>query len=124
MKLVINIIRWLARFLGIFLFLFFIWFTIEIGTPDLAIMSNQEVKLFIANLIMLIGLIVVWRFEFIGSLFLLGGYTFFSIANYSFWIGPIFPIFSLIGLLHIICWLNDVIKQSKTDKFSMQYFLK
>ncbi|NOU58256.1 DUF7670 domain-containing protein [Marinifilum caeruleilacunae] len=124
MKLAVSIIRWVARFLGIFLFLFFLWFAIEIGAPDLDMMSNQEVKLFTANLLMLIGLIVVWKFEFIGSLFLLGGYIFFSIVNYSFWIGPVFPIFSLIGILHIFCWFSDVLRFSKTDKFSFRFFLK
>jgi hypothetical protein len=109
LKLAVSIIRWIARFLGIFLFLFFVWFAVEVGTPDLNLMSNQEVKLFIANLIMLLGLIVVWKSELIGSVLLLGGYIFFSIANYSFWTGPIFPIFMFIGFIHLFCWITDVL---------------
>ncbi|MCT4604328.1 MAG: hypothetical protein N4A59_15670 [Marinifilum sp.] len=124
MNLVVSIIRWVARFLGIFLFLFFVWFAIEIGAPNLDIMSNQEVKLFIANILMLIGLIVVWKFELIGSLFLLGGYIFFSIANYSFWIGPIFPIFFLIGILHLFCWFADISTLLKNNKFTVRFLFK
>jgi len=124
LKLLINIIRWVARFLGIFLFLFFVWFAIEIGSPDFDMMSNQEVKLFLGNFIMLIGLIVVWKYEFIGCVLLIGGYIFFSIVNYSFWIGPIFPIFMLIGILHLFCWFAEAFRIAKKFNFSVRMFLK
>ncbi|WP_438830175.1 DUF7670 domain-containing protein [Ancylomarina longa] len=123
MKLLITILRWIARCLGIFLFLFFIWFTLEIGAPDINLMSNQEIKLFIANMLMLLGLIVVWKFEFIGSIVLIGSYIFFSIVNYSFWIGPIFPTFLLIGLLHFICWLSSTIILCRKRYFNLEMLL-
>jgi len=123
LKLSITILRWIARCLGVFLFLFFIWFAIEIGAPDLNLMNNQEIKLFIANMLMLIGLVVVWRFEFIGSILLIGSYIFFSIVNYSFWIGPIFPTFLLIGLLHLICWIASTIILSKNNLFTLKMLL-
>lgn len=116
MKLALTIIRWIARFLGIFLFLFFIWFAIQIGSPDFNLMSEQEVKLFSANVIMLLGLIAVWKFEFLGSLLLIGGYSFFAIANYAFWNGPIFPAFLLLGLLHLFCWASSLIILKEREK--------
>ena len=124
MKLFITILRWITRFLGIFLFLFFIWFAIQIGSPDLDLMSEQEIKLFLANVIMLTGLIVVWKFEFIGSLFLIWGYIFFAIANYSFWNGPIFPSFLFLGVLHLICWALTTFRNLNGHKISLFIFLK
>jgi hypothetical protein len=124
LKLIITILRWIARFLGIFLFLFFIWFAIQIGSPDLAMMSEQEIQLFSANVIMLLGLIAVWKFEFIGSLLLIWGYIFFAIANYSFWNGPIFPTFLFLGLLHLLCWGLSTFANLKSYKISLLIFLK
>ena len=124
LKLTITIIRWIARFIGIFLFLFFVWFAMEIGTPDFDMMTLQEIKLFIANLMMLAGLIVVWKFEFIGSIILIGSYIFFSIVNFSFWIGPVFPNFLLIGILHLFCWLVSAISKNDKYNFSINMFLK
>ncbi|WP_425436089.1 DUF7670 domain-containing protein [Labilibaculum manganireducens] len=124
MKLFVTILRWIARFLGIFLFLFFIWFAIQIGSPDLNLMSEQEIKLFSANIIMLMGLIVVWKFEFIGSLLLIWGYIFFAIANYSFWNGPVFPTFFFLGLLHLLCWALSTFRNLNSHKISFLIFLK
>ncbi|MGQ1911409.1 DUF7670 domain-containing protein [Marinifilum sp. RC60d5] len=124
MKLTITIIRWIARFIGIFLFLFFVWFAMEIGTPDFDMMSLQEIKLFAANLLMLIGLIIVWKFEFIGSIILIGSYVFFSIVNFSFWIGPVFPNFLLIGILHLFCWITSTILSIRKSNFTINMLLK
>ncbi|MBL4559765.1 MAG: hypothetical protein JKX79_02155 [Labilibaculum sp.] len=123
MKLTITILRWIARFLGIFLFLFFIWFAIQIGSPDLNMMSEQEIKLFSANVIMLMGLIAVWKFEFIGSLLLISGYLYFAITNYSFWNGPVFPTFLFLGLLHLLCWSLSSFTKVKNNKISLLIFL-
>jgi len=124
LKTAINIIRWVARFLGVFLFLFFVWFAIEIGAPDFDVMTVQEVKLFCANFMMLLGLIVVWKFELIGSIILIGSYIFFSLVNHSFWVGPVFPIFLFIGILHLLCWLTNCISLLRKNKFSLNFLLK
>jgi len=124
LKLIITILRWIARFLGIFLFLFFIWFAIQIGSPDLTMMSEQEIKLFSANFIMLAGLVVVWKFEFIGSLLLILGYIFFAIANFSFWNGPVFPTFLFLGVLHLLCWGLSTFIKVKNSGFSILIFFK
>ncbi|MDE5421935.1 hypothetical protein L3073_06920 [Ancylomarina sp. DW003] len=104
LKLITSIIRWLARFLGVFLFLFFAWFAIEFGIDDPSCMSPQLLKLFYTHIIMMFALIVVWRFELFGGLVLVIAYTYFSIINHTFWTNPIYPIFFFIGLLHLISW--------------------
>ena len=86
-------------------------------------MSEQEIKLFSANVIMLMGLIVVWKYEFIGGLLLISGYICFAIANYSFWNGPIFPTFLLLGLLHLLCWFLSTFMEMKNSNFSVLIFL-
>lgn len=96
----------------------------EIGTPDFDMMSLQEIKLFAANLLMLIGLIIVWKFEFIGSIILIGSYVFFSIVNFSFWIGPVFPNFLLIGILHLFCWITSTILSIRKSNFTINMLLK
>ncbi|MFT5749234.1 MAG: hypothetical protein ACI93S_000487 [Ancylomarina sp.] len=103
-KLITSIIRWLARFLGVFLFLFFAWFAIEFGIDDPTRMNPQLVKLFYTHMLMMFALIVVWRFELLGGLILVVGYSYFSIINHTFWTNPIYPIFFFIGLLHLISW--------------------
>ncbi len=105
LKLIISIIRWLARFLGVFLFLFFAWFAIEFGIDDPNLMSPQLVKLFYTHMAMMIALVVVWRFELLGGIILVVGYSYFSIINHTFWTNPIYPIFFFIGLLHLLSWV-------------------
>ena len=105
LKLIISIIRWLARFLGVFLFLFFAWFAIEFGIDDPDLMSPQLVKLFYTHMAMMIALVVVWRFELLGGIILVVGYSYFSIINHTFWTNPIYPIFFFIGLLHLLSWV-------------------
>ena len=103
-KLIISIIRWLARFLGVFLFLFFAWFSIEFGVDNPAHMSPQLVKLFYTHMLMMLALIIVWRFEFLGGVILVVAYSYFSFVNHTFWTNPIYPIFFFIGFLHLISW--------------------
>ncbi len=103
-KFIFSIIRWLARFLGVFLFLFFAWFAIEFGIDDPSHMNPQLQRLFYTHMLMMISLIFVWRFELIGGVILIVAYSYFSIINYTFWTNPIYPIFFFVGLLHIMSW--------------------
>jgi len=104
LKLITSIIRWLARFLGVFLFLFFAWFAIEFGIDDPECMSPQLLKLFYTHMLMMFALLIVWRFELFGGIILIIAYSYFSFINHTFWTNPIYPIFFLIGLLHLFSW--------------------
>jgi len=104
LKLITSIIRWLARFLGVFLFLFFGWFAIEFGIDDPSNMSPQLVKLFYTHVIMMFALLLVWKLELLGGFILVGAYSYFSFINHTFWTNPIYPIFFFIGLLHLFSW--------------------
>ena len=104
LKPFISIIRWLARFLGVFLFLFFAWFAIEFGIDDPTHMNPQLLKLFYTHILMMLALFIVWRFELLGGIILVVSYSYFSIINHTFWTNLIYPIFFFIGLLHLFSW--------------------
>lgn len=124
LKFFILITRWLARFLGVFLFLFFVWFAIEFGIDNPANLCPQLLRLFIAHIIMMIALLVVWRFEFLGGVILIITYIYFSIVNHTFWTNSIYPIFFFIGILHFISWSFRYGNRIVKDGFSLQYFFR
>jgi len=124
LKLISSIIRWLARFLGVFLFLFFAWFAIEFGIDDPHKMSPQLIKLFSCHMIMMFALILVWRFELLGGLILVFAYSYFSIVNHTFWTNPIYPIFFFIGILHLISWTIRYGMKLIKGGFLSQYLLR
>jgi len=123
-KLIISITRWLARFLGVFLFLFFVWFSIEFGVDDPAHMSPQLVKLFYTHMLMMLALLIAWRFELLGGLILVIAYAYFSFVNHTFWTNPIYPIFFLIGLLHLVSWILRYGWKFLRGEFSSTYLFR
>ncbi len=123
-KLITSIIRWLARFLGVFLFLFFAWFAIEFGIDDPTSMNSQLVRLFYTHMLMMFALVVVWRFELLGGAILVIAYSYFSIINHTFWTNPIYPIFFFVGLLHLFSWALRYGVKLLERNFLLRYLLK
>jgi len=123
-KFIIAITRWLARFLGVFLFLFFAWFAIEFGVDNPNNLCPQMVKLFYAHMLMMITLVVVWRFEFFGGLILIITYIYFSFVNHTFWTNSIYPIFFFVGILHLLSWSFRYGKKLLKEGFSLQYIFR
>ncbi|RXQ91474.1 hypothetical protein EO244_12030 [Ancylomarina salipaludis] len=118
------IFRWLARLLGIFLFLFFAWFAIEFGIDDPSKMNPHLMKLFYSHMLMMFALVLVWRFELLGGLILIVAYSYFSIINHTFWTNPIYPIFFLIGLLHLLSWFFRYGMRVFKGQFSPRYLFR
>lgn len=123
-KLIISIIRWLARFMGVFLFLFFAWFAIEFGIDDPSNMNPQLAKLFYTHMIMMFALVIAWRFELLGGLILVIGYSYFSLINHTFWTNLIYPIFFFIGLLHLISWTFRYGRKLSKGEFFGRYLFR
>ncbi|RZT96467.1 hypothetical protein EV201_1105 [Ancylomarina subtilis] len=123
-KLLTVIFRWLARLLGIFLFLFFAWFAIEFGIDDPNKMSPHLLKLFYSHMLMMFALVLVWRFELLGGLILVIAYSYFSVINHTFWTNPIYPIFFLIGLLHLLSWFFRYGLKLFKRNFSPRYLFR
>ena len=53
---------------------------------------------------MIIGQIVAWRWEGIGSLLILGGFALFAIVNHGVPINVVYGPWLVTGLLYLICW--------------------
>ena len=82
-------------------------FIIGEGGPNLFKLSIIELLQTLAGIVVLIGLLVAWRWEGIGGMMITGGiisfYALEYIASGKFPGGPVFPIFYLPGILFLIC---------------------
>jgi hypothetical protein len=101
------LVRWAARLsaaflLGLVLLIVFGEVVFGGGGPNFAKMDWSLRSMFIANFVTLLGLIVLWRWEFPGGLLVIGGMVFFYGMNYhlsgKFPAGA-FPLFYIPGLL-------------------------
>ncbi len=100
----LKIIRLTSRILSFFLLVLFIAFAFGEGLPFINEVTSHETLLFIAVFIMLVGVIIAFKYELVGGSFMILAYVFFSIVSKQLIAGPIFPLFLLIGLLYIYYW--------------------
>jgi len=99
----VPLIRWSARIFGLALFLFILAFLIGEGPPPFSAMSA-------AFLVAWLGLIVVWPWELVGGLMVVGGMAAFFLISAlptgnlpGFW----FKLWFLPGLLSLVSWWMD-----------------
>ncbi len=105
----VKIIRWTARILGTLLLLLVAAFAIGEGFPNPSKLTTTESLLMVAFVIMLLGIIVAWRWEGTGGALLLVGFASFWAVNIVatlrfWWPGWVFALFGLVGLLFLSCW--------------------
>jgi hypothetical protein len=100
----ITVVRWIARVVGIALLGLIVVIAIGEGVPNPLRMSFQENLLGIGILAMLIGQIVAWRWEGIGSLLILGGFALFVTVNHGVRLNVVFGPWLVTGLLYLVCW--------------------
>jgi hypothetical protein len=101
---VVVISRWTARIIGIVILGLIVALAIGEGVPNPLRGSFREHLLGIGILTMLIGQIVAWRWEGIGSVFILGGLALFAIVNHGVLLNIVFGSWLVTGLLYLICW--------------------
>ena len=101
---VIAIVRWTARIIGIAILGLIVVFAIGEGVPNPLQGSFREHLLGIGILTMLIGQIVAWKWEGIGSVLILGGFALFAIVNHGVPLNIVFGPWLVTGLLYLICW--------------------
>jgi len=101
----VTTVRWTARIIGTLLLLLIAVFAIGEGLPNPLILSPREILLFAAIAMMLVGLIVAWKWEGIGGLLILGGYIFFAVVNHGAPFNIVFGPWLLTGLLYLACGL-------------------
>jgi hypothetical protein len=102
-----KILRWTARVLGTLVLLLFLVFLIGEGAPKPSILTAHEKLMFAALGVMLLGLIVAWRWAGIGGLLALLGYLLFGLlAGPRVIISP-FLAGGVAGCLHLLAWWSS-----------------
>ena len=100
----VTVLRWTARIIGIAILGLVTAFAIGEGVPNPLRGSLPEHSLTIGFQAMIIGQIVAWRWEGIGSLLILGGFALFAIVNHGVPINVVYGPWLVTGLLYLICW--------------------
>ena len=103
-RLMVTILRWAARTIGIGLLVLIAAFAIGEGVPNPLRGSLRENMLTIGLLTMIVGQIVAWKWEGIGSLFILGGFALFATVNHEVPLNIVFGPWLVTGLLYLLCW--------------------
>lgn len=100
-----HAIRWIPRVAGTIMFVMLILFVVGEGIPN---PMKQPLVVRIEMLAMFIiwfGLLIAWKSEFIGGMFVLSGYTSFCAVE---WQAPSikfpFGLFLFLGLLYMFSW--------------------
>ena len=57
-------------------------------------------------LTLLLGLILAWKWEGIGSLLILGGLVLFATADHGILLNIVFAPWLVTGLLYLVCWVG------------------
>ena len=110
----VTIIRWTARIAGLLLIAIVVLMMFADGLPNPYELTDKELQLFAAMIIMTVGLIIAYKREILGGLLATGGYVFFAVAEKSINNGPIFPLFFVVGALYLFCWWQDKKERNKT----------
>lgn len=103
----IAVVRWTARTIGIALLGLIAAFAIGEGGPNPLTVSLRENLIGVALLTMIVGQIVAWKWEGMGSLLILGGFALFAIVNHGVRLNSSFVVYVpwlVTGLLYLICW--------------------
>lgn len=105
---VVTVLPWVARVIGIALLVEIAAFAIGEGVPHPLGGSLPENLLTLGFLTMIVGQVVAWKWEGIGSLLILGGFGLLAVVNLetrpSVLFNPIFGPWLLTGLLYLACW--------------------
>ena len=106
-RFIVAVLRWTARVIGIAIFLLIVLLIVlsQIfgGIDNPLNMSSREGPVFVAVLVIVLGFVVAWKWEALGSLLIVGGTAFLTIVNYG--IQPlVFGTLLLSGLLFLYCW--------------------
>ena len=80
-KLLATIFRWIARVIGTMLVGLTLMLAIGEGVPNLFTQPFSVQLGFLALALVLIGILIAWRWEFIGGLLSLGGWVLFIFAE-------------------------------------------
>src|ERR1017187_343274 len=96
--------RWTARIAGTLLFLLVLAFFFGEGPPDLSRLTSTERLQFLGMAALFLGLVIAWKWEGLGGLITVGGFTFLvaiSASHLRMWA---FCVPAIVGAVHIVSW--------------------
>ena len=101
----LPILQWLARLCGLALFLFVLALAVGQGGPPNPFRQPPTVAAqLLLMLVMMLGLIVAWRWEVTGALATLLALLAFNVVNLAVggkWAGGAFPLFAVPPMLYL-----------------------
>lgn len=102
--------RWFARVIGLMITAFIL--ALAVGQRlNLANLNAGEMTMAAALFVALVGMIVLWKWEGLGGVLVVGGLLVFYVTNYAVSGklpgGWVFPLCFLPGVLSLFVWLNE-----------------
>ena len=99
-----TVVRWIARVLGTLTVLLIVLMAVAEGIPSPSSLTPAERLLFVAVIVMLVGLVTAWKWELAGGLLTICGYVFFAIVEQEILLPWVFLLILIIGVLFLLSW--------------------
>ena len=96
--------RWTACIAGTLLFLLFMAFFFGEGPPDLSRLTSTERLQFLGMAALFLGLVIAWKWEGLGGLISVAGFTFLVAIDASHFRMWAFCVPAIVGAVHIVSW--------------------
>src|ERR1039457_2149074 len=96
--------RWTARILGTLMFLLFLAFFFGEGPPHLSSLTSTERLQFLCIASLFLGLVIAWKWEGLGGLITLAGFTFLVAINASHLRMWALCVPAIVGVVHLASW--------------------
>jgi len=101
----IKVIRWIARVISILMILLTLFFfTAEEIFRDHPRTEPLPIVSLVLGALLLIGLGLAWKWEFLGALISLVGFIGVMIVNPDTWTKPAMYLFPVLAVLFLLCW--------------------
>ena len=94
--------RWAARVTSAALLAFVLFMVYAEGFPGFADLTERETFVSILVIGMMIGLIIGFKYELVGGAIAVICYAIFAYSEGELILGPIFPVFALVGLIYVV----------------------
>jgi len=101
----IKVMRWTARIISLLFVLLTLFFFIAEGIySDHSKTASTPIVSLVLGALLIIGLCLAWKWEFLGALISLVGFIGISIVNPNALMKPLWYVFLLTAILFLRCW--------------------
>jgi len=102
--LIPKILRWTARILGTLFVLLILVFALGEGMPRRWMLTPRDKFMFLALGVMLMGLVLAWKWAGVGGLLALAGCLLFHVVGGLRTMLSPFMVAGVAGCLHLLAW--------------------